>query len=181
MPSGRMFKSVLASRKSLVVAGACVVIVGLVGPAQGFVHRVAQPRPAALPIPLPTGGDECPSEPQRPTVVVVQPGNTKPLIMADLNGFTLYAFSADGVRSSRCGRDCARRWRPVVSSGGKPQAGAGVSLPSIGSMRRDDGSFQVTFNDLPVYYFVDDRNPGDENGTDRDEFGGRWSPVPPGR
>jgi hypothetical protein len=68
----------------------------------------------------------------------------------------------------------------VVSSGGKPQASAGVvDLPSIGSMLRDDGSFQVTFNDLPVYYFVEDKNAGDENGDEKDEFGGHWTADPP--
>jgi predicted lipoprotein with Yx(FWY)xxD motif len=82
-------------------------------------------------------------------------------------------------RNSLCKGACARRWRPLVSPAGKPQAGEGAELTEIGSMVRDDGSFQVTFNDLPVYYYADDVKPGDEDGTDRDEFGGKWTPEPP--
>jgi predicted lipoprotein with Yx(FWY)xxD motif len=175
----RMCDSVLTSRKSRYVAVAVVAVLGFGSIVFASAHRTVQPRPAALPIPIATGGDEGPAEPQRPTVIVVHPGSRKPAIMADQHGFTLYAFSADQPRRSQCTKECARRWRPVVSSGGKPQAGAGVNLPSIGSMLRDDGSFQVTFNDVPLYYFVDDKKPGDENGDERDEFGGHWQDDPP--
>jgi predicted lipoprotein with Yx(FWY)xxD motif len=175
----RMCESVLTSRKSRYVAVAVVAVLGFGSIVFASAHRTVQPRPAALPIPIATGGGEGPSEPQRPTVIVVHPGLRKPAVMADQHGFTLYAFSADQQRRSQCRRNCTLRWRPVVSSGGKPQAGAGVNLPSIGSMLRDDGSFQVTFNDLPLYYFVDDKNPGDENGDGRDEFGGHWQDDPP--
>jgi predicted lipoprotein with Yx(FWY)xxD motif len=182
MPSSRRtFRSLLPSRRWLLAAGAVVAIVGLVGSAQQFAaHRAApQPRPVARPGPLPTEVNEGPSEPQVPTVVVVHHGKKKAQIVADLNGFTMYASTADEPRVSHCKKDCTARWRPVVSSGGKPQAGNGASPENVGSMLRDDGSYQVTFNDLPLYYFVEDTNQGDENGDELDEFGGHWTDDPP--
>jgi predicted lipoprotein with Yx(FWY)xxD motif len=166
---------------SLLVTVAVLVTAGAAGVTQQVLTRTAGPTPARAVAPqlLDTRGGEGPEQPQVPTIVLVKPGKKKKVIMADLPGFTLYTFSADGKRASKCKGACARRWRPVVSASGKPQAGGGVTLPDIGSIHREDGSFQVTFDGLPLYYFEQDRNPGDEDGTDRDEFGGKWSPEPP--
>jgi predicted lipoprotein with Yx(FWY)xxD motif len=174
----RMLTATSARHKSLLVGGVIVVALALVGFGSSALARTARQAPAAAPSASDVGG-EGPSEPQTPTIVTVRPGKTKPLIMADLPGFTLYTFSADGKGKSQCKGECARRWRPVVSMAGKPQAGSGVQPPEIGSILRDDGSFQVTFNDAPLYYFVNDHQPGDEQGTDRVEFGGKFSPEPP--
>ena len=176
--------AVRSVRRSVVAAVVVVGIAILIGSARQLIaHPDNRAQPAHLSAVVPnavaTEGGEGPSEPQTPAIVVVHPGKTAHLVMANAAGFTLYAFSIDRPGNSQCRGACARRWRPAVSSGGKPQAGAGVSLPSIGSMLRPDGSFQVTFNGLPVYYFVEDRNPFDENGANRKEFGGVFSPVPP--
>jgi predicted lipoprotein with Yx(FWY)xxD motif len=177
--SHRRLTAISARHKSLLVGGVIVVALGLVGFGSSALARTARQVPVAAPTTLDVRGGEGPSEPQTPTVVTVKPGKKKPKKMTDLPGFTLYVFSADEKKKSKCNGECARRWRPVVSMGGKPQAGQDVMLPEIGSMLRDDGSFQVTFNDAPLYYFIGDLNPGDEEGTDRVEFGGTWSPEPP--
>jgi predicted lipoprotein with Yx(FWY)xxD motif len=175
----------MASRRWLVIGGAVVMAVALGGvafalgaPTTGDTPVTAVPSAAARQALLERGG-EGPSEPQVPTVVVIHPGKKKKFVMSNLPGYTVYTFSADTKHKSKCKGECARRWRPVVSAAGKPQAGAGVALPEIGSVLRDDGAFQVTFNDLPVYYFEGDTKPGDEEGTDLDEYGGKWNPEPP--
>jgi predicted lipoprotein with Yx(FWY)xxD motif len=177
--SHRRLTATSARYKSLLVGGVIVVALGLVGFGSSALARTARQVPAAAPSAADADGGEGPSEPQTPTVVTVKPGKKKPNKMTDLPGLTLYVFSADDKKKSKCNGECARRWRPVVSMGGKPQAGPDVMPPEIGSILRDDGSFQVTFNDAPLYYFADDHNPGDEEGTDRVEFGGTWSPEPP--
>lgn len=113
--------------------------------------------------------------PARPVVVELHGA-----VLTDAAGFTLYTFSADGRMAPRCTGVCAQRWRPATSAGGKPQAGGGVSAADVGSVRRDDGSYQVTYHAAPLYYFSGDARAGDRNGADRDEFGGRWSCAPPG-
>jgi predicted lipoprotein with Yx(FWY)xxD motif len=176
----RILTATSARHKSLLLGGVIVVALGLVGFGSGALARTAKQVPVATPTTtLDVRGGEGPSEPQTPTVVTVKPGKKKPKKMTDEPGFTLYVFSADEKRKSKCNGECAAHWHPVVSMGGKPQAGPDVLPPEIGSILRDDGSFQVTFNDAPLYYYEDDVRPGDENGADRDEYGGTWSPEPP--
>jgi predicted lipoprotein with Yx(FWY)xxD motif len=122
--------------------------------------------------------DEQKIPPAGPIVVQAQK-DPRGAVLTDAAGFTLYTFSADGPLAPRCTGQCATRWRPASGGGGKPQAGTGVSAADIGSVRRDDGSFQVTFRTAPLYYFAGDAKAGERNGADRDEFGGRFRCVPP--
>jgi predicted lipoprotein with Yx(FWY)xxD motif len=117
--------------------------------------------------------------PPRGPIVVQAQKDARGVVLTDAAGFTLYTFSADGPLAPRCTGQCAARWRPATGGGGKPQAGTGVSAADIGSVRRDDGSFQVTYRTAPLYYFAGDAKAGDRNGADRDEFGGRFRCVPP--
>ena len=100
-------------------------------------------------------------------------------VLTDAAGFTLYTFSADAAMTSNCTAACSLRWRPAFSSGGKPQAGPGASLADIGSIRRSDGRFQVTYRGAPLYLFAGDTRAGQRNGANRSEFGGRFSCLPP--
>ena len=117
--------------------------------------------------------------PPRGPIVVQARKDARGAVLTDAAGFTLYTFSADGPLAPRCTGQCAARWRPATGGGGKPQAGTGVSAADVGSVRRDDGSFQVTYRNAPLYYFAGDAKAGDRNGADRDEFGGRFRCVPP--
>jgi predicted lipoprotein with Yx(FWY)xxD motif len=151
-------------------AGNAVTSVDASRPAVG--QAVASPGATASP-----DDDELKIPPAGPTVVQAQQDPRGP-VLTDAAGFTLYTFTADGRLASRCTGQCAARWRPV-SSGGKPQAGTGVSAADIGSIRRDDGGYQVTYRTAPLYYFAGDTKAGERNGADRDEFGGRFRCVPP--
>jgi predicted lipoprotein with Yx(FWY)xxD motif len=44
----------------------------------------------------------------------------------------------------------------------------------LGTIIRDDGTVQVTYNDLPLYYFANDAKPGDTVGQN---VGGVWFVV----
>ena len=55
-------------------------------------------------------------------------------------------------------------------------AGAGVDATLLGTITRDDGSTQVTYNGWPLYYFHEDAAPGDTNGQG---VGGVWFLVSP--
>jgi hypothetical protein len=45
-----------------------------------------------------------------------------------------------------------------------PTGGTGVS-GKLATITRDDGSLQVTYNGLPLYFFANDKAPGDANGV----------------
>ena len=116
--------------------------------------------------------------PPAPPVVTVRQGRNG-AVLTDSAGYTLYVFSGDVPQASHCIGECARRWRPAVSQGVKPHAGEGAPADAVGSIRRPDGSYQITFNGRPLYYFTGDTTAGAENGSGRDEFGGHWSSQPP--
>lgn len=99
--------------------------------------------------------------------------------MVDGRGVTLYVFSLDTPRISRCAGACTREWLPVRSSGGKAQSEAGMRAANVGSMQRPDGSDQITFNGRPLYFYSGDKKSGDSAGHGRRAYGGQWSAVPP--
>jgi len=103
-------------------------------------------------------------------------------ILVDGEGFSLYLFMADtqGSGTSTCGADdgCATEWPPLISQG-SPIAGDGVDATLLGTITRDDGLLQVTYNGWPLYLFEEDTAAGDTNGQGIDEFGGLWFLVSP--
>jgi predicted lipoprotein with Yx(FWY)xxD motif len=103
-------------------------------------------------------------------------------VLVDGDGFSLYLFMADTQNSgtSTCGDDdgCTTEWPPLLTEG-DPIAGEGVDATLLGTITRDDGSTQVTYNGWPLYLFHEDMAAGDTNGQAVDEFGGLWYLVSP--
>lgn len=94
------------------------------------------------------------------------------------DGMALYVFSLDTGGTSACADDCAAEWIPLASQGA-PVAGEGVDASLLGTITRDDGTMQVTYNGHPLYTFVDDAAPGDANGQGLDDFDGIWNLISP--
>ncbi len=98
------------------------------------------------------------------------------LLLVTPDGRTLYTFGKDtpGVSSCTDGQ-CVAFWPPYVLSGA-PAAING--LPgTLSTITRADGTAQLAYNDMPLYTFAIDKNPGDVNGDGLDEFGGIWHVV----
>ena len=99
--------------------------------------------------------------------------------LVDGNGMSLYVFSLDTDGTSACtDSDCVAEWPPLASQG-TPAAGEGVDATLLGTLTRDDGTMQVTYNGHPLYTFADDTAPGDANGQARDDAGGTWHLISP--
>jgi predicted lipoprotein with Yx(FWY)xxD motif len=101
-------------------------------------------------------------------------------ILVDGQGHALYILSNDTPDSgtSACTDDCATEWPPLLSDGA-PVAGAGVDASLLGTITRDDGTMQVTYNGHPLYLFHEDMAAGDTNGQGvSDEFG-QWHLASP--
>ena len=98
--------------------------------------------------------------------------------LTDSNGMTVYSFSVDdqGSGTSKCTGGCADFWPPLTISSGQPMAGMGVNPTLLGTITRDDGSTQVTYNGWPLYYFLFDGAAGDTVGR----YGTWWSMSPDG-
>ena len=89
-------------------------------------------------------------------------------ILTGPNGMTLYTHAGDSATSSTCTGSCATAWPPLPTTG-RPSAGAGVT-GQLGTLTRADGTTQVTYDGLPLYYWEGDRKPGDETGNGIDGF-----------
>ncbi len=83
---------------------------------------------------------------------------------------TLYWFVPDTPHSSKCSGSCAVYWPPVT---GSPSAGPGVT-GRLGTIKRSDGSTQVTYDGHPLYTYVSDTAPGQSSGNGLDINGGVW-------
>jgi len=99
-------------------------------------------------------------------------------MLFDGKGRALYLFTREPTSRSRCYGDCAVAWPPFLTKG-KPRARSGVKSSLLGTTRRRDGKTQVTYAGHPLYYYVDDREPGQVLCQDVVEFGGTWLVVSP--
>jgi LPXTG-motif cell wall-anchored protein len=86
-------------------------------------------------------------------------------ILTDSDGRTLYRFTKDTVNvSSACYGGCAASWPPLLIEDGNPVAGEGVNGNMLGVLTRTDGTRQVMYNGMPLYYYSKDVNAGDTLG-----------------
>lgn len=133
----------------------------------------AQTAPAAAP-------SSTPAAPAQTAVVPVTGGAsiqvvTDPKlgqILANAAGMTLYTFALDTPGASKCDTACTAYWPPEVATAA-PSAPAGIQA-QVGTIKRSDGSLQVTFNGMPLYTYLLDSKPGDVQGDGVDDFGGIW-------
>lgn len=99
-------------------------------------------------------------------------------VLVDSKGLTLYYFQKDQNGESACYGACEQGWPPLTTEG-EPQAGEGAMASKLGTTERKDGTTQVTYAGWPLYTFVEDKNPGEDNGTDSKAFGASWYPLHP--
>lgn len=96
-------------------------------------------------------------------------------ILTDGKGMTLYIFTPDKQSLSTCYEECAFTWPPLLISSGTPTLATGV-VGTLDTTIRKDNSTQVTYNGMPLYYYVKDKKPGDVNGQNIDN---KWFVVKP--
>jgi predicted lipoprotein with Yx(FWY)xxD motif len=89
-------------------------------------------------------------------------------VLTNSKGFALYWYAEDSPNSSKCTGSCASTWQPLL---GKPEAAMGVTLTSLGTITRPDGSVQATYKGHPLYLYVLDTRAGKITGNG---VGGEW-------
>ena len=98
-------------------------------------------------------------------------------VVADGKGEAFYLFDRESTKKSECYGACATAWPPMLTKG-QPRAGKGAKQALLGTTKRRDGKFQVTYAGHPLYYYKDD-SPGNILCQNVDEFGGLWLVVKP--
>ncbi len=86
-------------------------------------------------------------------------------ILADSKGMVLYMFTKDEPNKVNCSGGCLAAWPPLLVEG-DPVAGEGVDQSLLGTTDMPDGTKIVTYNEMPLYYWASDMNPGDATGQD---------------
>lgn len=99
--------------------------------------------------------------------------------LTDGNGMSLYLFLRDAAGQSTCYNECAEEWPPLIVKDKDISAGRWVNSDLLGTVKRKDGSLQITYNGHPLYYYEDDQKAGDITGQDKKEFGAEWYLVKP--
>ena len=111
------------------------------------------------------------------TVVVEDVGAAGMILVDGATGLTLYYFTEDTKDSgtSACVEGCLATWPALtVAAGATPTGGEGIT-GTLGTITRaDDGTLQVTYNGLPLYFFKNDKAEGDTNGIYEN-----WNAVKP--
>jgi predicted lipoprotein with Yx(FWY)xxD motif len=109
-----------------------------------------------------------------PVVLAQSVGTMGTILVAASNSHTVYTFNSDSPGASKCNGGCSTSWPPLtINTGMTPTGGAGVT-GQLGTITRTDGSLQVTYKGLPLYFFHSDSKPGDTMGN----YTG-WSLVKP--
>lgn len=92
------------------------------------------------------------------------------------DGMTLYSLSRDPLNESVCIDQCATNWNPLTVDSAAALTAADDVPGELATIERADGSLQVTYNGIPLYYWSNDEAPGDTTGH---RVGNVWWIVPP--
>jgi predicted lipoprotein with Yx(FWY)xxD motif len=109
-------------------------------------------------------------------VVVKTASNSKlgATVLVDARGMTLYHLSAEHNGKFICtSAACVKVWPPLEASSGSAPTG---SVGSLGTIKRPDGTEQVTYKGMPLYTFAHDTAPGQANGQGIKDVG-TWTAV----
>jgi predicted lipoprotein with Yx(FWY)xxD motif len=95
------------------------------------------------------------------TVTTARNAQLDQTVLVDNAGKTLYALTAEKNGRFVCtDKTCLSLWRPLtVTTAATPQG----TVASLGTIKRPDGAFQVTYKRKPLYTFVQDAA-GDSKG-----------------
>jgi predicted lipoprotein with Yx(FWY)xxD motif len=109
------------------------------------------------------------------TVSVVNNKDRGDMLIAP-DGLTLYAFAKDEAGKSACAGDCAKAWPPHIVMEGDRLVAGGAAKGKLETIKREDGSLQVTYNGVPLYVYAKDLKAGDVTGHN---VGNAWTVVKP--
>jgi predicted lipoprotein with Yx(FWY)xxD motif len=120
------------------------------------------------------------AQPSGSNVSVISTNHTQDgTLITAIDGRTAYYFqpdknsSAAHAKSSTCYNACATVWPPVLATA-TPSASGSAKASLIGLTKRTDGTMQVTYNGLPLYYYAADQKAGQVTGNHLHDGFGFW-------
>jgi len=114
-----------------------------------------------------------------PEIVLVGQQAKLGQILIDGKGMTLYIFDKDIIGKSNCTGNCLKNWPPLTVENEQAVVGGKLITGQLGTIKREDGAFQVTINAMPLYYYAKDKQFGDATGQGVGDSW--WTVAPDGR
>jgi predicted lipoprotein with Yx(FWY)xxD motif len=110
-------------------------------------------------------------------VLVKSASNSLGTILIDAQGMTLYHLSGEQNGKFICtSTACLGVWHPLIApSSGAPSGEVG----SLGTVKRPEGTLQITYKGTPLYTFTGDQQSGETKGQGIKDVG-TWSVVTTG-
>lgn len=98
--------------------------------------------------------------------------------LTDAAGNAMYIYLNDTNGVSNCTGDCATNWPAVTVDANLDPSTLSPDLDAskLGTIQRDDGSMQLTYNGWPLYYYAADAAAGEVTGQG---MGDVWYLVTP--
>ncbi len=87
--------------------------------------------------------------------------------LTDENGRTLYTFTHDTKNVSTCTGVCLDKWPPYgldISATGTAPLHLPMLPLDVGTIKGNNGKIQFAWKGMPLYYFAQDKAPGDTLG-----------------
>jgi predicted lipoprotein with Yx(FWY)xxD motif len=104
-------------------------------------------------------------------------------VLVDANGNALYSPDQEANGKISCTGECETIWMPLTASGGSKPTSSSDVTGTVGTVKRPDGSMQVTLDGAPLYTFSEDGGPGKVTGDGfSDQFDGKsftWHVIAP--
>jgi predicted lipoprotein with Yx(FWY)xxD motif len=95
-------------------------------------------------------------------------------VLVNAQGFTLYHLTGEQNGKWICtSAACVGVWHPLTAKSATALKG---SVGSLGTVKRPDGTTQVTYKGMPLYTFVKDVKPGQATGQGIKDVG-TWTAV----
>ena len=107
-------------------------------------------------------------------VLVKSASNPLGTILIDSQGMTLYHLSGEQNGKFICtSTACVGIWHPLIAPSTSTPSG---EVSSLGTIKRPDGTVQVTYKGTPLYTFTGDQQAGETKGQGIKDVG-TWSAV----
>lgn len=179
-PGGMMTMTIAALGAAALIAGACggtsssdkTATAAAKAPATVAVTKPAASSTAAG---SPTAATRSATAGAGAATLKVADDATLGKFLTDSAGMTLYTFKNDVANSGKSAAEGLTAVWPPLTADAPPAKPAGVT-GDFAIITRTDTKKQVTYKGLPLYYFVNDKAPGDTKGQG---VGGVWFVAAP--
>lgn len=107
------------------------------------------------------------------------PGPDGKPFLVDGAGTAVYALEGDRD-GSKCTGECVQAWPPMLVADTQPSSSG--TLPggaNMGSIKRPEGTLQITYNGQPLYHYAADTGQGSTAGHGVKDKWGQWALLSP--